>query len=202
MNDSYNWKPLQNKRLIACGACACRPIPGPGGAGGIGNGEGTNTVNGYGATLPGGAAGTLTAAGVAFRPGVNAPGSIVSVNGPAWPPGPVTVQQYWYPGSNGPVPAQSPSPVRTQYQAVMLDYQFTGGYTQAWFGGAGNGGALGSAGEDGALGYNYWQFQQDPVPRWFQDMTYGGAGGSAGAAIAGNSYVSWLANGTKTGAVT
>lgn len=60
-------------------------------------------------------------------------------------------------------------------------------------GAGGNGGDLGGAGYSGATGINYDAGNS---------ITAGGAGGAAGAAVVGNSNITWVATGTRLGSIT
>ena len=63
-------------------------------------------------------------------------------------------------------------------------------------GSGGNGGSLGGAGSAGTAG--------SPIdnPYWTRYQGSGGAGGPGGAAVVGNSYITWTATGTRYGSIT
>lgn len=228
-----SWKPLQNKRLVACGACACNAVGGGGGGGGIGGGAGTNAV-GYQAPngfvfnwIPskGGTAGTNTSKGNSDLPGINSPGVLAAYAQYGTPAFNNTQNaclfDYW-----GPAPAQWPTPgnalngninplapiqrnnkavnyYKMQVSPVAATYKYEAA--------GGQGGGYGQAGQDGSVAYDYWADPQtaqwnacrmpQPGPSGQQRWMMGGVAGNGGAAIAGNSYVTWLANGTKAGSV-
>lgn len=73
------------------------------------------------------------------------------------------------------------------YGALTPNSQGGGGY-------GGTGGNWGSAGSSGQSGF--WNGQGAP-----SGITSGGAGGAAGGAVTGNSYITWVATGTRLGSV-
>lgn len=77
-------------------------------------------------------------------------------------------------------------------------YTHYGEYLQLYSGAGGDGGAVGAAGASGGLGYSGWN-ERDTV------TGSGGAAGSAGAVgncVVGDSRITWVATGTRTGAIT
>lgn len=204
-----NWKPLQNKRLIACGACACVQNAGPSGGGGQGFG-----VGGTGGPANG-ASGTLTFGGPGGGAAATGATGAVSAGG-------VTLE-FWAFAQN---PSQSPQTMptftsnftanyfRNNYSIMKVGY-FSArfGAQDAYPGTGGTGGAIGSAGQDGAFGVaDYGVSGLNPgagcdqsviLSGSFRTCQKGGAGGAAGGAISGNSFVAWLgATGTVKGSIT
>lgn len=76
--------------------------------------------------------------------------------------------------------------------AASLTSPGVGQATAPWGHRGGDGGNLGQAGATGAYGTSYYDGAGTP----------GGAGGSPGAAVVGNSQITWVATGTRLGVIT
>ena len=154
---------------------------GGGGGGGAGGSGGTGGTGGTSANTPGGQGnsgsnGSMTSGGNGGQGGrgLGSPGAQYSQAGSAG----ANAYSYGSAGSGGPL-----GPASTGDNASWT--------TQG--GGGGGGGALGSSGGSGGGG-------AAAGSRWYYNGPY--AGGTGGAAIAGNSNITWIATGTRAGAIT